>query len=150
MKRFLALTLTVMLLLISTSVAAFAAPEDKLVSTSTEYLDDGSYIVTNVYEPAIQPRTGKIGSKDSTYYTANGTKVFVVTVNGTFSYVYGVSSTATGAEAVVSIYSNKASFVSKNAYTDGASAIATGTVSYLGTHITRTVVLTCDKYGNLS
>lgn len=150
MKRFLALTLTVLLLLASLPMAAFAAPADKLVSTTTEYFEDGSYLVTNVYENAMQPRTGKLGYKDSTYYTASGTKVFIVTVNGTFDYTYGISSKATGATALVSIYSNKASFVSKNAYTDGASAIATGTVDYSGDKITRTVILTCDKYGNLS
>ncbi len=149
MKRFLAFVLTMLLLFSSFSMAAFAAPVDKLISTTTEYFDDGSYVVTNVYENAIQPRTGKTGAKEATYYTANGSRVFVVTVNGTFSYVEAVTSAATGATATVSIYSNKASFVSKNAYTSGASAIATGTVNYSGDTITKTVTLTCDKYGNL-
>lgn len=150
MKRFLSFFLVTLLLICFFSVTAIAEPEDKLISTSVEYLEDGSYFVTNVYESAIQPRTGLIGSKDSTYYGSDGTKIFVVTVNGTFSYVYGSSAGATGATAVVSIYSNKASYVSKSAYTRDASAYAVGTVSYNGINITRTVVLTCDKYGNLS
>lgn len=148
MKRVLALVLTV-LLLSSFSMVAFAAPADKLISTTTEYSEDGSYIVTEIYESAIQPRTGKTGYAESTYYSSNGSKIFVVTVNGTFSYVEAVTSAATSATASVSIYSNKASFVSKNAYTSGATAVATGTVNYSGDTITRTVTLTCDKYGNL-
>lgn len=149
MKRFLVLTLAVLMLLPILSVTAIAAPTDKLVSTTTEYLENGSYTVTNVYESAIQPRTGKSGYATTTYYASNGSKIFGVTVNGTFSYVEAVTSAATGATASVSIYSNKASFVSKNAYTSGATAIATGTVNYSGDTITKTVTLTCDKYGNL-
>lgn len=141
MKRVLALVLTV-LLLSSFSMVAFAAPADKLISTTTEYSEDGSYIVTEIYESAIQPRTGKTGYAESTYYSSNGSKIFVVTVNGTFSYVEAVTSTATSATASVSIYSNKASFVSKNAYISGATAVATGTVNYSGDTITKTVTLT--------
>lgn len=150
MKRFLSIFLVLVLFTCTFSVAATAVPEDTLISTTTEYLEDGSYFVTKVYESAIQPRTGKIGSKDSTYYSANGTKIFSVTVNGSFEYTPAVSATATGATATVARYTEKASFVSKDAYTSGASAIAVGTVSYNGINITRTVVLTCDKYGNLS
>lgn len=150
MKRFVALFIVAVLLLASLPMAASATTADKLISTSTEYLEDGSYVVTNVYESAIQPRTGKTGYAEATYYTQNGTKVFVVTVDGTFEYTYGVSSKATGATASVSIYSANASFVSKNAYTSGASAVGSGTVSYSGSPITKTAKVTCDKYGNLS
>ena len=150
MKRFLSFFLVALLFACTFSVAAVAASKDQLISTSVEYLEDGSYFVTDVYESAVQPFTGKTGSKSSTYYGADGTKYFVVTVNGTFSYVYGSSVGATGATATVGIYSNTISYVSKNAYTREASAYAVGTVRHLGDNITRTVVLTCDKYGNLS
>ena len=150
MKRFLSFCLAILLLASAFSVTAVAAPENRLVSTSVEYLEDGSYFITEVYESAIQPRTGQIGSKTSTYYGENGSKIFSVTVNGTFSYVYCSSVGATGAEAIVNIFNNNASYVSKSAYTREASAYAVGTVSYNGINITRTVVLTCDKYGNLS
>lgn len=150
MKRFLAIVLTVLLTASALSMTAAAAPADKLISTSTEYLEDGSSIVTSVYESAIQPRTGKKGYKEAVYKAADGTKVFAVTVDGTFEYTYGVSSKATGAAAKVAIYSPKASYVSKNAYTSGASAIATGVVKYNENTVSKTVVLTCDRYGNLS
>lgn len=150
MKRFLALVLSILLILPILSVAASAASADKLISTTTEYYEDGSYAVINVYENMIQPRTGKTGYKDGIYYSFNGTSIFKVTVNGSFDYVYGISSTAKSATANVSIYNSDTSFVSKNAYTSGASAVATGTVKYLGNVVSKTVTLTCDKYGNLS
>lgn len=150
MKRFFALVLAALLLLAALPMTVTAAAEDKLVSTSTEYFDDGSYVVINVYESAIQPRTGKIGYAETTYYSANGTKIFKVSVDGSFEYTYGVSVKATSATASVAVYDSKTSFVSKNAYTSGASAIGSGTVSYSGSTITRTAKVTCDKYGNLS
>ena len=150
MKRFFALILVALVLLAALPMAATAASQDKLVSTFTEYFDDGSYAVTNVYESAIQPRTGKSGYAETSYYTANSTLIFIVGVQGSFEYTYGVSVKATSATASVAVYDSKTSFVSKNAYTSGASAIGSGTVSYSGSTITRTAKVTCDKYGNLS
>lgn len=149
MKKFLSLVL-----LLSVFVCAFGVPvsaievNDKLVSRSVEYLENGDYFVTELYQPVIQPFTGTNGYKTSTYTTAYGSRVFSVTVYGTFTY-NGTSSSATSATASVDIYDSSASFVSKNAYTSGISAIATGTARYLGNNITRSVSLSCDKNGNL-
>ncbi|MCH5352643.1 MAG: hypothetical protein J1E06_04165 [Acutalibacter sp.] len=150
MKRVFTLALSVLLLLSAIPVAATAASVDKLVSTSTEYFDDGSYAIIDVYESAIQPRTGKTGYAETTYYSANGTRIFKVTVTGSFEYTYGVSASATSATVSVAIYNSNTSFVSKNAYTSGASAVGSGTVSYSGSTITKTARVTCDKYGTLS
>ena len=94
--------------------------------------------------------TSKSGSKTKTYYSASNTAIFSVTVTGGFSYTYGVSASATSSVATVYIFDSSATFVSKNAYTSGATAYATGTVKYRGNSATLTVSLTCDKYGNLS
>lgn len=150
MKRYGVLILTVLFLLTLLPMSASAVLTEKLISSSTEYLEDGSYFVTNVYESAVQPRTGKTGYAEATYYSLTGTKVFVVTVDGSFDYTYGVSVKATSATASVSLYSTNASFVSKNAYTSGSSAVATGVVKYSDNTVSKTVTLTCDKYGNLS
>lgn len=133
------------------SFAVYASakePKDLLISRSIEYLDNGDYVVTEVYKPIAQPLSGTSGYKSSTYTASSGTRVFVVTVYGTFNY-NGSTSSATSASASVDIYNANASFVSKNAYTSGASAYATGTVKYGGINISRTVSLTCDKNGNL-
>lgn len=123
-------------------------PRDMLLSRTVEVLDNGDSIVTELYLDAVQPRTGTKGYKTSTY-RANGVAVWDVTVNGAFTYNYGVSSTATGASATVVIHNSKAEFVSKNAYTSGNTATATATVAYNSVTTTRSVSVSCDKYGNL-
>ena len=77
-------------------------------------------------------------------------KVFslLLSVKGSFTY-NGSSSSATAAEATVTIYSSKASFVSKNAYTSGKTATATGTIKYDAVQTTRSASVSCDKNGNL-
>lgn len=150
MKKLLAMFLSVLLLMGLCSTAAMAATrEDTLLSRSEEILENGDYIVTEVYKNAVQPRTGASGYSTSTYYSASGTKIWDVTVQGYFSYTYGVSSTATSAEAYVTIYNNGATFVSKDAYTSGNTAIATGTVRHNLSVATRSVDVACDKYGNI-
>lgn len=107
------------------------------------------YVVTTVFESTIQFRTGKTGYKTSTYYNGSGTKIFDVTVTGTFNYSYGSKASATSASASVNIYNSGASFISKNAYTSSNSAVGLGQVRYGGAPINRSVILKCDVYGNL-
>lgn len=149
MKRVL-VTLFTLLLFVSVVALPVSAkePTDQLLSRSIEYLDNGDYLITEVYRSSAQLFSGTNGYKTSTYTHADGSTVFSVTVYGTFTY-NGSTSSATSASATVRLISANASFVSKNAYTSGASAYATGTVKYGGINISRTVVLTCDKNGNL-
>ena len=149
MKRFFALISTAILLMFSLSVLAGAAETtDQLVSTSVEYLDNGDYIVTEVYRPAIQLYAGTNGYATATYRNSAGSSIFSVTVYGTFTY-NGSTSSATSASASVNIYVSNASFVSKNAYTSGASAYGTGTVRYNDSNCSVTARVSCDKNGNL-
>lgn len=150
MKKLLAMVLSVLLLMGLCSTAALAAtPEDTLLSRSEEILENGDYIVTELYKNAIQPRTGTSGYSTSTYYNASGNAIWDLTVQGYFSYTYGVSSTATSAEATVRIFNSNASFVSKNAYTSGNTATATGSITYRSIPASNSVSISCDKYGNL-
>ena len=149
MKRVL-ITLATLLLLVSMVALPVSATEstDQLLSRSIEYLDNGDRVITEVYRSAAQPFSGTNGYKTSTYIHSNGSSIFSVTVNGTFTY-NGSASSATSASATVRLINANASFVSKNAYASGAAAFATGTVNYGGINITRTVSLTCDRNGNL-
>lgn len=149
MKKFISVVLASLLFISCTVFVSAKEPQDILVSRTVEVLENGDTIVTELYENAIQPRTGKSGHKDYTYRNSSGTAIWGVTVDGTFTYNYGVSSTATSATATVKIYSSNADFVSKNAYTSGNTATATGTVSYNASVMTRSVSVSCDKYGNL-
>ena len=115
-----------------TTPTAFAATQDDiLIKQSVEMLDDGGTLISSLYECANQPRGGKTGYASATY-----------TYNG-------VTSSATDAEVSVSLYSDNVKFVSKNAYTSGASAIGTATVTYNASHTTRSATVSCDKNGNL-
>ena len=105
------------------------------------YLEDGKGLSTTDFMTS--------GTKTSTRYTASGHAVFAVKVDGSFKYT-GSSSWSTSASATVSIYDSNASYVSKSASYSSNYASATGNVTYLGTPISRTVTLYCDKDGNLS
>jgi hypothetical protein len=149
MKKVFALLLCCMLVisLCPTGVFAFE-PEDILVKRTVEWLENGDSITTEVYEYAIQPRSGKTGYASTIYNNSSGTTIWKVTVTGTFTY-NGTSSSATSATATVNTYSTSASFVSKNAYTSGNTATATATVKYLHSQTTRSAKISCDKNGNL-
>lgn len=150
MKKVMAVTLCLIMLftLVSSPVSALE-PEDILVKRAVEVLENGDTVQTEVYECAVQPRSGKSGYVTSTYVNAVGTTIWRLTVTGSFTYD-GVSSRATSAEATVYINNTtNAKFVSKNAYTSGASAIGTATVTYNASHTTRSATVSCDKNGNL-
>ena len=150
MRRVLSLALSLLLFVVPMSLTVSAAEPDKhFISTTTEYLENGDYVITTLYESAVQPRAGTSGSKTSTRYSSSGQKIFSVTVTGTFTYVYGSSVDATGASASVAIYHPDAQFVSKNAYTQLHTAVGEGTVNYRGDIATLTVTLSCDVYGGL-
>lgn len=126
-----------------------AEGEPKAVRT-VEYLEDGSYFVTEVTQAHPLARGSKSGSKTVTHYFAGGVAAWQLTVTGTFSYTPGASAKASSASAAVTLFASGTSFVSKNAYTSGASAHGYGQVRYSGRIYDKSVTLTCDSYGNLS
>lgn len=159
MKRVISIILAAILLIGSLASVVGASEAPKITKyTSIEYLENGDYIVTElavdssdapfqVKEKAT--RATKTGYKTATYYSSLGTKIWSVTVDGTFSYSSGVSATATGSSATVNIFVSGATFKNKNAYTTGNTAIASGTVVYNGMTTTKSVSVSCDKYGNV-
>lgn len=128
--------------------ASAAEPEDILISRTVEILENKDYIITEVYESTIQPRSSKIGYGTATYYNASGTAIWNVVVTGTFTY-NGTTSSATSSSATVNLFSDNATFISKSANYSGNTATATGTVRYSASQITRTARVSCDKNGNL-
>lgn len=152
MKRVIGLLLSLICLLSVVAIPASAITSGSNVQTSTsvEYLDDGSYFVIETVQTSPNVRSTKSGSKTATHYGANGAAIWRVTVQGTFTYTSGVSAKATSASATVGIIDKTATFVEKDAYTSGASAYGYGKIKYDGVPFVKTVVLTCDKYGNLS
>ena len=148
MKKCISILIS-LVMLFSVSVSSFAGEQpDKLVSRTIEVLDNGDYIVREVYEPAIQPRSSKTGSAVETYTNAAGSAIWAVKVTGTFTY-NGSTSSATSSSVSVEIYNSGASFISKNASYSDNTARGTGSVKYSGYTATRTASVSCDKNGNL-
>lgn len=150
MRRIVSIFLAVVIMTTFGTVANANSSTETLVSQTVETLDNGDTITIELYECYGKLRTTKTGHKDYTYYNATGSKMWSVTVNGTFTYTSGVSSKATSASATVNIYNNNVDFVSKNAYTSGSTATATATIKYNASNMTRSVSVSCDKNGNLS
>lgn len=148
MKRLVAIFLS-LFMIVSCCVVYVSAGGTNIVST-TEYFDDGSYVVSEIVQSNSLVRTTKSGTKTSTYYLSTGVAVFAVKLTGTFSYTYGESAKATSASVIVTTYSDDAVYKSKFATYQNATCYGSGTVSYLGYTKTLTPQLTCDIYGNLS
>lgn len=142
------------ILLISNTLALPVAAtqtdcEQIILSQTIEYIDDECYFIETIYVPSIQPYRGsKTGTKVAEC-VSSGTTIYTLSVTGTFTYD-GTTADATSATCAIATHVPNATISSRNAYTSGASAIATGSVVYYGITLQKTVTLTCDKNGNLS
>lgn len=151
MKRIFAVVLCLALLCGVGAIPAAAEqlPGQVAVSRTVEQLSDGYYVVETVYQSVVQPRSNTTsGSKTAEYYYGSS-HVFSVTVTGSFTYD-GSTAKATSASGAYTAYVPDVTRTGGNAYTSGASAIASVSVSYQGAPLSRTVRLTCDPNGNLS
>lgn len=140
-----------------TSVFAFNIPEN--YTTTVEYFDDGSYIITTISnEPSNisthASTTSTTKSKISTYYSKSNSKLWDVKVTGTFTYGNG-SAKCTSSTVSATSYNKNWKVTNKSASKANASASATATGnlyqdSIIVQSIVKTVTLTCDKNGNFS
>ena len=164
MKRLISMLCSILLVL---SCFVFApcvnAAEDEsfeelvLVSENVEYLEDGSFIITTVYEEVVTTRSNlytKTGTKERVYTDADGNIVWSLTVYGEFQVIEGASVTCTSARSSATIYDSEWECVTQYAYVSGNQAIAHGEFQrkLLGVVIssrTVDVTLSCDPYGNL-
>ena len=128
---------------------ASASETSATVKTTTEYFEDGSYVVTEFEAAPSMARTARSYTKKSTYYTASDKAIFAVSLTGNFNYTYNVSCTATSQSVSVSIYDSSASYVTRTSSRSGATVYGTGKVSYLGKTLSLSLSITCDKYGNI-
>lgn len=115
-----------------------------------QYLENGDYIITEIYTSNTILRTPTSKSKKISYYSKNNVFIFSLSIYASFNYTYGVSSSATSANAVVDIVNSSAVFKSKNSYVSGNTAYGTATVLYQGSNKTLNINMSCDIYGNIS
>ena len=133
------------------------AGEQTLVSESVEYYEDGSMLVTAVYEVTVLTRTSlynKAGRKVYEYREADGNILWAFAVNGEFRVIEGASVTCTSASCSTSIYNDAWRCTRKSAAPSGSQAVANGVFekTLLGIVLSTenvNVTLSCDPYGNL-
>ncbi|WP_394920617.1 hypothetical protein [uncultured Robinsoniella sp.] len=136
------------------------AKQPNVIAGDIQYLSDGSYFETIITssEIKVSSRAGtftRSGSKTTNYKNSSGQIMWSVSVNGTYSYTVGKSSTCTSASASASSKSSswKVSSPSSKRSGKSATATATGTLYMNGSVVnsyTQSVRLSCDSYGNLS
>ena len=134
-----------------------ASGELVLISETVKYLEDGSSIITSVYEEVIQTRSNlytKAGSKIDRYVNTDGEVVWSLTVHGEFRVIEGASVTCTSASCSTAIYNDAWRCTRKSAAPSGSQAVANGVFekTLLGIVISTenvNVTLSCDPYGNL-
>ena len=133
--------------------------ETKIISETTEYLEDGTSITITVCEEDITPETRtvytKSGSKTYTYKNSSGSVLWKFTVKGNFTVNSGVSATCTSTSYSTSNIASGWSLKTASTYASGNKAIGDATFEHKVLFIvteTRSchVVLTCDVNGNLS
>ena len=151
MKKIAVLLVCVLLAIgiMTKSVSADVDSDMVLLSETVTYVDETTYYIECIYVPEVCPSSDvRTGSKTA-QFVYKGSSIFTVSVTGQFTYD-GRAAKAISASGGVNVHVAGASLNSKNAYTSGASAIASASVSYLGTTLNKTVTLTCDANGNLS
>ena len=167
MKKFIVFCFCIILgltaALPSSTVSVYAENPEKsdeqIISQTTEYLEDGSYITITISEKTYQTARGtayyKNGSKSYVFNHKDGTEGYRFTVFGSFYVNPGVSSSCTKAFHSITITDTAWKNDSASSYCSGNQAVGDATFirKLLGITVeTRSchVVLTCDTDGNLS
>lgn len=152
---FISLFMTIAVFISCFSMPVNAAQEDKVVSTSIEYFEDGSYAVITITEEINNARANtKTGTKTYTHKSDNGTTLWVYRVTGTYSYT-GTSSTCTSVYDSYNIYDTSWKLSSKSCSKSGNTAYGNVTMKLytlgIATQtITRNLSLSCSATGVLS
>lgn len=137
------------------ALPAGAVNEEKTISTSVEYFDDGSCLVTTITEEIANSRAStKTGNKTTTYKDSDGTALWAYKITGTFSYT-GSTSTCTAVSDSYTISNDNWHMSNHSCSKSGNTANGTVTMKrkFLGITtdtITKNISLSCSASGTLS
>ncbi len=154
-KLFITLIMSLAVFFNCFAMSAGAVNEEKIISTSIEYFDDGSYLVTTITEETTNSRANtKTGSKSAIYTDSDGNTLWTYKITGTFSYT-GSSSTCTAVSDSYTISNDDWHMSSHSCSKSGNTANGTVTMKrkFLGVTtntITRNISLSCSASGTLS
>ncbi len=135
-------------------VCANADSSDDIITSYTEYYDDGSYsIITIIEHPTDPSRSNKNGRK--TYeHVVSGNSVWEYTIEASFTYT-GSSSSCTSVSDSYTIYNSSWHLNSRYHWKSGNTAYGSVTMDrkILGQtvdSVTRDISLSCSANGTLS
>ena len=163
MKRLLfVLCCAFFFLVLSTPTSAQAASpvhDLNIISSDIKTLEDGSYfritISENTNSSVLSSILTKTGSKSFTFYAPDGSTVWQFTLNGTFRFEPGVSSSCSSSSYSISIYDSSWENTSASSSASGNQATGDAVFEkralFLPIQTENVfVTLSCDPYGNLS
>ncbi len=153
-KNFItSLLVSIVMLIGCFAIPMSASAADDKTTTTVEYLDDGSYIVTTLTVPDIYTRSTKSTNKTATYYENDGSAVWAYTLYASFTYD-GKTSKCTSVSDSYVIYDDSWYMSSHSCKKDGN--LASGTITMkkkvLGVvvdTVTKPVYISCNQYGNI-
>ena len=137
------------------SLPVYASEEEKIINTSVEYFDDGSYLIMTTAEIVNHSRASvKTGTRTYTHKASDDTTLWTYKITGTFSYT-GSSSTCTAVSDSYTISNDNWHMSSHSCSKSGNTAYGTVTMKYkvLGitaNTITKNISLSCSASGTLS
>lgn len=157
MKKIISIVLLVFMFVITLGTYASAVSEanEATYTTSTTYFEDGSYIITTIFEESSITRaaSSKTGQKTATFYNSDNVAQWSATLKGTFTY-NGSSATCTASSITHKIYSSNWEIASASATKSGNKATGKATAKrYLIVPVQtveKTITLTCSASGVLS
>ena len=140
-------------LILISNLSLSASAQESIVSSTIEYFEDGSYLVTTITESVSRAST-KSGSKTTTYHNSSNETQWTYKITGTFSYT-GSSATCTAVSDSYTIVNDNWHMSSHSCSKSGNTASGTVTMKYKVLGITFDTVsdsltLTCSSTGVLS
>lgn len=157
MKRLISVILSILMLAMTlgTYASAISEPQEAAYTSYTTYFEDGSYIITTIFEESSITRaaSSKTGQKTATFYNSDNVAQWSATLKGTFTY-NGSSATCTASSITYKIYSSNWKIASASATKSGNKATGKATAKrYLIVPVQtveKTITLTCSASGVLS
>lgn len=157
MKRLISVILSILMLAMTlgTYASAISEPQEAAYTSYTTYFEDGSYIITTIFEESSITRaaSSKTGQKTATFYNSDNVAQWSATLKGTFTY-NGSSATCTASSITHKIYSSNWKIASASATKSGNKATGKATAKrYLIVPVQtveKTITLTCSASGVLS
>lgn len=148
-----AATLFILLLLTGVFLGVYLSRPMVYYTETIEVLNTPTETVTIQNPGSAEPlhtAMPRAGTKTVTCFDRNGTKLWSVTVTGTFGYVHGYTGQVLDAEDTLISHTEKDLFLRRKNYLTTNTAVTEVTMQYNGVTVLKKVSLTCDRFGKLS